>query len=487
MFDFNSHAICGLQVYKYEEVDVGFGWKDAGYFQRFNDTNIDAITARLRVLQTNRWVDPATRFLRIDFVTYNPNIGLFVLVVFNLELLNSGRFLATYDSEVLPATFYYTWTDLSRMAVEIVVVVLWAVKVVLAARDHLALAAERRRSLRDQEVPEWRVPLMLMTDVQLVFFVVLFGLWGRIVGDPTLASAVVTRDAIAPANGGVLNFIGLALVFRTYWVMNGVNVLLSVLLVLCYLNLNSGISQLSAALHIMAGNLLQFGFVLFMLMATFMLMAHLLFGHLMPEFSQLDQSLLSLFDIFLGGGDYFALEDVDNIGAPLFYYPFLFVMVFVVFNVTIAIIMDGYVVMQETRAAARRGDFAAVIDLSVWAQAARGAMRAWPLHRCLPARWRRITPAGGGLPQDRFEGPQKREVLRILKDFIAESGRCLPLDELKAKLAGRNVTEQVLNLTDTPSPPSLCTLPRQPKLRLQNSAIILICLTCRLSVPNLSG
>ena len=65
------------------------------------------------------------------------------------------------------------------------------------------------------------------------------------------------------------------------------------------------------------------------------------------EFSQLDQSLLTLFSIVLGGGDYFALEDVDNIGAPMFYYPFLFVMVFVVFNVTIAIIMDGYVVMQE--------------------------------------------------------------------------------------------------------------------------------------------
>ena len=182
---------------------------------------------------------------------------------------------------MLPATFYSTWTDLSRMALEIIVVILWAVKAVLAVRNRLAFAAERRRSLRDQEVPDWKAPLMAMTEAQLVLFVVLFGLWGRIVADPTLASVVVTRDAITEPGGRVLNFTGLALSLQTYWVVNGANVLLTVLLVLCYLNLNGGVSQLSAALHIMAGNLLQFGFVLFMLMAAFMLMAHLLFGHVM--------------------------------------------------------------------------------------------------------------------------------------------------------------------------------------------------------------
>ena len=60
-----------------------------------------------------------------------------------------------------------------------------------------------------------------------------------------------------------------------------------------------------------------------------------------------------------------------------------------------------------------------------------------------PASWRRIVPDGGGPAQDRFEGPRKREVLSLLRDLLADSGRCLPLDELKAKLSGRNVTEQV--------------------------------------------
>ncbi len=43
----------------------------------------------------------------------------------------------------------------------------------------------------------------------------------------------------------------------------------------------------------------------------------------------------------LGAGDYEALTEADPIAAPVFYYPFVFIMIFVVFNMTIAIIMDG--------------------------------------------------------------------------------------------------------------------------------------------------
>ena len=44
----------------------------------------------------------------------------------------------------------------------------------------------------------------------------------------------------------------------------------------------------------------------------------------------------------LGSGDVYTLIEADYLAAPIFYYPFTFVMVFVVLNMTIAIIMDGY-------------------------------------------------------------------------------------------------------------------------------------------------
>ena len=38
----------------------------------------------------------------------------------------------------------------------------------------------------------------------------------------------------------------------------------------------------------------------------------------------------------------------DPVAAPLFFFPFVFVMLFVTLNITIAIIMDGYTAMQGT-------------------------------------------------------------------------------------------------------------------------------------------
>ena len=37
----------------------------------------------------------------------------------------------------------------------------------------------------------------------------------------------------------------------------------------------------------------------------------------------------------IGNGDYFLLDTADKIAAPLFYYPFIMIMIFVVFNMTI--------------------------------------------------------------------------------------------------------------------------------------------------------
>jgi len=66
----------------------------------------------------------------------------------------------------------------------------------------------------------------------------------------------------------------------------------------------------------------------------------------MREFSTFDAGFISTVQVMLGAFSYNDIAEVDNIAAPVFYYPFVFIMIFVVFNMTIAIIMDGYAVSQ---------------------------------------------------------------------------------------------------------------------------------------------
>ena len=136
----------------------------------------------------------------------------------------------------------------------------------------------------------------------------------------------------------------------------------------------------------------------------------------------------------LGAGDIARLMEADSIGAPIFYYPFTFVMVFVVLNMTIAIIIDGYLDAQNEKKeklkwredlgaswlAAQHPDRAgwkeAIHNKSFYSQLQQGTIRfigilfAWALPKWI--RNKRI-PITGEL-YDRFDMPDMRVTLRVL-------------------------------------------------------------------------
>ena len=59
------------------------------------------------------------------------------------------------------------------------------------------------------------------------------------------------------------------------------------------------------------------------------------------EYSTFGEGFLSTVQIMIGNGDYFLLDTADKIAAPLFYYPFIMIMIFVVFNMTIGACLLG--------------------------------------------------------------------------------------------------------------------------------------------------
>ena len=134
-----------------------------------------------------------------------------------------------------------------------------------------------------------------------------------------------------------------------YYHLNGVNFVLCLIRILGYLRLNPNISQLSDTFINCRHNMAQFSFVLFALAGTFDIMAVLMFGTKIHDFSSVGLGFISTARFMLGGGDLKTLMDADPIAAGIFYFPFVFVMVFVVLNMTIAIIIDGYAEAQRQR------------------------------------------------------------------------------------------------------------------------------------------
>jgi len=119
----------------------------------------------------------------------------------------------------------------------------------------------------------------------------------------------------------------------------------------------------------MASDLVQFAFVLAALVLAFMLMAHAMFGTTLQEFSNISDAAVHTIEFLMGNGDYFALSEADPLAAPLFYFPFVFVMIFVVLNITIAIIMDGYERMRDNREKMKTSHLREIAEKAFFTQA----------------------------------------------------------------------------------------------------------------------
>mmetsp|Transcript_10830 Transcript_10830/g.17005 ORF Transcript_10830/g.17005 Transcript_10830/m.17005 type:complete len:320 (-) Transcript_10830:116-1075(-) len=255
---------------------------------------------------------------------------------------------------------------------------------------------------------------------------------------------MVTADQIVMPEGQPPNFTGLALLSQAYFVLNGINVLLTLVRLLGYLRMNPNLSQLTDTLTLMLGDLAQFAVILITLLLAFMLMAHAMFGTVMPEFSSLQFSAINTFEFVLGSGDYWALNEADAVAAPIFYFPFVFVMIFVTLNITVAIIMDGYAAMQDSRKKMAESDLKSVVDLAFSTQVKNGILRLLsPFRSFLPVSWRQIETSNGIL-LDRYAAPTAKEVLMLLQDVIDDEDdtRILSIEDVKKKLAQKQTTEE---------------------------------------------
>mmetsp|Transcript_11245 Transcript_11245/g.17677 ORF Transcript_11245/g.17677 Transcript_11245/m.17677 type:complete len:324 (-) Transcript_11245:106-1077(-) len=156
---------------------------------------------------------------------------------------------------------------------------------------------------------------------------------------------------------------------RAYFILNGIVTFLFILRIIQLARINPKFSLLSESLDQMKYRLLNFAIVLFLLLFFFTLMAMILFGDKLVEFSDLGSAFVSTTQILIGAGDanrqsaprrgggfgkfdgadYPEMTEFAQSTAWLFYYPFVMIMVFVVINITIAIIGEAYTRVKKMR------------------------------------------------------------------------------------------------------------------------------------------
>mmetsp|Transcript_28016 Transcript_28016/g.65205 ORF Transcript_28016/g.65205 Transcript_28016/m.65205 type:complete len:718 (+) Transcript_28016:321-2474(+) len=430
----------GVTKYKYEERDQGseLVGKDHGFFIDFG-VDSAANAAAIADLRSNRWINEGTSWVRADFVVYNSNVGLFVAVMMKIEFDPSGVTIPEYYTEAIASTTYSTWTDFIRLAGEILTVVFFLFY--LIANAHRAIAAAREAEDVWAYFKDMDNNLVVL---QLLFFVVIFALMGAMLQNGSRQGLQVSTESILTATGKPPNFSGLALLSQIYFIVNGLNVFIALIKTMGFMRINANLSQLTDTIALMASDLLQFAMVLAVLVLAFMLMAHSMFGTSLRNFSNITDAAVSTIEFLMGNGDFFALSEADPIAAPIFYFPFVFVMIFVVLNITIAIIMDGYERMRDNREQMKTSHLKALAEKPFFTQVREYLLDLFSFAQAvMPQEWKEIKTESG-VTLDRFAAPKADEVVSLLVCIEEDDidGSCLPIEVLKKKLGNFQTTEE---------------------------------------------
>jgi len=138
-----------------------------------------------------------------------------------------------------------------------------------------------------------------------------------------------------------------------YFSLNGINLLLGLVRVMKFLRMNAYLGQLTDALEMMKEGLMQFIVVLVLVITTFTFIGMMLFGDQLKVFADPGMAVDTIMGYTIGSSDSSELYDVDATSFLILYVPFVFIMLFFVLPLTIAIIMDGYSEMQVCSCAVR--------------------------------------------------------------------------------------------------------------------------------------
>mmetsp|Transcript_30393 Transcript_30393/g.49080 ORF Transcript_30393/g.49080 Transcript_30393/m.49080 type:complete len:787 (+) Transcript_30393:179-2539(+) len=398
-------------------------WHDKGFFEEF-DQNRTATDLHLQKLRDDLWVDKGTRFFRIDLVAYSSNTGQFAMMELSMDMRVSGAMVPSSQVYCRRYDYYQTTADWFRLALEALLVLFWCGYIYKTVCQIVLMQRLTGRTFAYFGV--------MSNIVDLAHFSLLGAsicMWIYIIADPTVRNLEITESSIT-LKGLPVNFASTTTAVEVYFATNGINMLVGLVRVMKFLRMNAYMGQLTDALELMKDGLAHFILILILVIVIFTFLGMMLFGEQLLPFADPVTAIDSVMGFTVGFSDPAMLFETNIVSALIFYVPFVFIMLFFVLPLTIAIIMDGYGEMQHMYEQAARSNLQEVVQLQVYQQVHRGLVRSLQF----------FVKNKEQHPQLRF--PAIEDVLTLFAGY--RDTPIMPYSELRKKLRDKNIPEDLL-------------------------------------------
>ncbi|KAJ5079651.1 polycystin-2 [Anaeramoeba ignava] len=293
----------------------------------FGDPNF---TDYIDEMINSSYLNQQTRALFVDIHLYNPNANHFLSLVAIMEVGAGGCIIPWVQYRIFRLDLYSSASDYGRLVIELIIcgfVIWYSYRLV---KDFLAAYRYNSKPLR-----------FFMSVWNCVDFVNIGLFWVIIIIQIVYVIAVKIKDLDLAS----INFVGIGVLGKQYmnfYSIISINIFLTLMKIFKFLKLTKRMNLLWDTLSEATADLIIFLGFFIIVFLSFAVTGFVLFGPSLTEFRDLSESLFKTFEMAQGDIEYSSFRNVNRFLGLLYYVFFVFLVIFVLLNMFLAIINQAY-------------------------------------------------------------------------------------------------------------------------------------------------
>eukprot|EP00743_Colponemidia_sp_Colp-15_P005693 GILK01006121.1.p1 GENE.GILK01006121.1~~GILK01006121.1.p1 ORF type:complete len:936 (-),score=211.15 GILK01006121.1:87-2894(-) len=282
---------------------------------------------------TNSWyLDEFSRFIRVSMNLFNGNVDSMAVVNAIFEVTAGGKIVPRMTMNVFRLYTSWTTSDSVRSFLFILCLIYVIYTFIRTFFD------VRRMGFKVYFRQFWNL-LELIIFVLLIVSVAYNALY-------TYTSESATYN-ISLSDTGYTDLKPLSDISEMIFLIDALLALFVLFKVFKYFQFSNYMTLIWDSLFVAFWTLAAYFFIFTTIFVAYVMLGHYMFGDRISGLDTISKSFSTLFKMILGSFDYQALSDINPYMAPIFFYSFMMLVIFVLLNVFLAIVNDTYQVIKK--------------------------------------------------------------------------------------------------------------------------------------------
>ncbi|CAI5981567.1 unnamed protein product, partial [Closterium sp. NIES-64] len=343
----------------------------SGRFPIVFDVNLDnaGATRRLQYLVDGFFIDNYTRTIHVGLITRNANEHLFTATKATLTVQSGGSMEASFQVQPVNVEYYNMneSSNVLRLVVELLFVAAVAWSIVEEVKEMLWTWKVQRRSFWHYASKGWNWVDWLSIALQITAIAIWisvavtraqgftiqphYDIYYTLDDNPRYWSLPNPPVGYQAAMSAVDTLGFVTNLCAVYFALQGINVFIMVLRLLKLMDFQPNMGIMTRSLRVAMPSLLHFFILFFVVFVAYATYGYLVFGMTLVQFSTLWLSLQTCFYMIVGQFGVFWFQQMvgwQYAAAMVFWFSFVIIFCFILFNFLIAIIVDAFMAVKES-------------------------------------------------------------------------------------------------------------------------------------------